>query len=198
MRSGNNMSQGAVAANIGATISTTSKKDHDGKERAFDSSPSLEELVGKHIVYKYDNGWEYEAYYKNESTIDYRVRSGKLAGRCVKGQAVHIRRLLQLAEAETESPPPRKMFMVSWTEPTGTCVTQVVDLDNASMESAAFFPHWVIADPHKSVGFQNPQKLSAIASYRDLGPTYPLHVVNMRGLIHTLLDHGPNDDLLIS
>jgi phenolic acid decarboxylase len=31
----------------------------------------LSGFVGKHLVYTYDNGWNYEIYVKNETTLDY-------------------------------------------------------------------------------------------------------------------------------
>ena len=146
-----------------------------------------ESLVGKHLIYTYENGWEYEVYYKNKNTIDYRVLRGMMAGRYVKGQRVHMRRL------STSSP----LFMVSWTEPTGTCVAQVVDLDRRSMDTVAFFPCWVAEEPSKTTCFQN-NHLPIIVAYRDIGPTYPISVVNETGFIHTLLDSGPDNELLIS
>ncbi|MDN8848505.1 phenolic acid decarboxylase, partial [Staphylococcus aureus] len=33
---------------------------------------TLEDFLGTHLIYTYDNGWEYEMYVKNEHTIDYR------------------------------------------------------------------------------------------------------------------------------
>ena len=30
----------------------------------------LSGFVGKHLVYTYDNGWNYEMYVKNEQTLD--------------------------------------------------------------------------------------------------------------------------------
>ena len=36
----------------------------------------LSGFVGKHLVYTYDNGWNYEIYVKNENTLDYRIHSG--------------------------------------------------------------------------------------------------------------------------
>ena len=160
----------------------------DGMALQKEEGSVVGELVGKHIIYTYENGWEYEVYYKNKSTIDYRVLRGMVAGRYVKGQRVHIRRL-----SGASCP----MFMVSWTEPTGTCVVQVVDLHRRSMDTTAFFPHWVAKEPSKTTCFQN-HHLPIIITYRDIGPTYPICVVNETGFIHTLLDSGPNNELLIS
>ena len=47
---------------------------------------TLQDFIGKHMIYTYDNGWEYEMYVKNEETIDYRIHSGMVGGRWVKDQ----------------------------------------------------------------------------------------------------------------
>lgn len=36
----------------------------------------LEDFIGTHFIYTYDNGWEYEWYAKNENTVDYRIHGG--------------------------------------------------------------------------------------------------------------------------
>ncbi len=48
----------------------------------------LSGFIGKHLVYTYDNGWNYEIYIKNENTIDYRIHSGLVGNRWVKDQQV--------------------------------------------------------------------------------------------------------------
>ena len=55
---------------LNANVTISSKKDQD-EEELVDST--LVPLVGKRLIYMYENGWEYEVYYKNKSTIDYRV-----------------------------------------------------------------------------------------------------------------------------
>ena len=159
---------------LNANVTISSEKDQD-EEALVDST--LVPLVGKRLIYMYENGWEYEVYYKNKSNIDYKVLKGMVAGRCVNNQVIHMRRLSATSE----------MFMVNWTEPTGTCVCQVVDLDRRSMQSVIFFPHWVVDNPSKTVLFQN-DHLPIIATYRDVGPTYPIRVVNESGFIHTILN----------
>ena len=42
---------------------------------------NLQGLVGKHLVYTYDNGWNYEIYVKNDHTMDYRIHSGIVGNR---------------------------------------------------------------------------------------------------------------------
>ena len=45
---------------------------------------TMEKLVGQHFIYTYANGWDYEFYVKNETTMDYRIHSGMVGGRWVK------------------------------------------------------------------------------------------------------------------
>ena len=44
----------------------------------------LEDFIGTHFIYTYDNGWEYEWYAKNDHTVDYRIHGGMVKGRWVK------------------------------------------------------------------------------------------------------------------
>lgn len=34
---------------------------------------TLEDFLGTHFIYTYDNGWEYEWYAKNDHTVDCRI-----------------------------------------------------------------------------------------------------------------------------
>lgn len=36
----------------------------------------LEDFLGTHFIYTYDNGWKYEWYTKNDHTVDYRIHGG--------------------------------------------------------------------------------------------------------------------------
>lgn len=92
-------------------------------------------FVGKHIIYTYANGWQYEMYFKNERTINYRVHGGTVGGRWVKGQEVHI---VRLADG---------VYKVSWNEPTGTCVSVAYNLDENVAHGATFFPRWIELEP---------------------------------------------------
>ena len=76
----------------------------------------LSGFVGKHLVYTYDNGWNYEIYVKNETTLDYRIHSGLVANRWVKDQQAYIVRVGE------------SIYKISWTEPTGTDVSLIVNL----------------------------------------------------------------------
>ena len=50
-------------------------------------------FIGKHLVYTYDNGWNYEIYVKNGHTLDYRIHSGIVGNRWVKDQEAYIVRV---------------------------------------------------------------------------------------------------------
>lgn len=55
----------------------------------------LDDFLGTHFIYTYDNGWEYEWYAKNDHTVDYRIHGGMVAGRWVKDQPAHIHQLTE-------------------------------------------------------------------------------------------------------
>ncbi|NKE43895.1 phenolic acid decarboxylase [Roseomonas frigidaquae] len=137
-------------------------------------------FVGKHYIYTYDNGWQYEFYIKNERRIEYRVHSGIVGGRWVKDQEAHI---VRIADG---------VFKVSWVEPTGTCVSVAVNLDERRVHGATFFPRWVVDGPQKIVCFQNPQ-IELMQRYRDAGPTYPTELVDEFADI-TFIENCARDD----
>ncbi|KAH7430500.1 hypothetical protein KP509_08G001700 [Ceratopteris richardii] len=146
----------------------------------------LSGLLGKHIIYTYSNGWEYEVYYKNSETLDYRVRSGLVGGRVVKGQKVSIKQLQTAFSSENNvegSERETPLYMISWVEPTGTSVVQVLNLNRREIRTVILFPDWVLREPLKTVCFQN-EHLDLMRSYRDQGPTYPIHPKIMLGRIH--------------
>lgn len=141
-------------------------------------------IVGRHLMYRYENGWQYELYVKNAETIDYRIHSGLVAGRWVKGQSVE---LVQLGD---------RKYKLSWTEPTGTSVSLAIDLSVRRLHGVIFFPQWVHANPEKTVCFQN-DFLDEMRRNRDHGPTYPIVVVDKFAHIHFVEDCGSNDEQVI-
>lgn len=142
-------------------------------------------VVGHRYIYTYENGWTYELYVKNATSIDYRIHSGMVGGRWVKGQDV------DLADLGSE------VFKISWTEPTGTSV--VVNLMPAlgRLHGTIFFPRWVHENPQKTVLFQN-DHLDEMRAYRSQGPTYPLHVVAEFATIARDDAVGPDDETVIA
>jgi len=142
-------------------------------------------IVGKRLKYTYGNGWEYELYVKNDTTVDYRIHSGLVGGRWVRDQRAYVSRLRE------------NVHTVHWTEPTGTSVSIVADLENRVTHGTIFFPRWVVEDPQATVCFQN-DHLDEMRRRRDLGPTYPIEVVDEPSEITLLEDPGPDDETVIS
>lgn len=46
-----------------------------------DRASDVNGLVGHRFIYTYANGWQYEMYVKNATTIDYRIHTGHVGGR---------------------------------------------------------------------------------------------------------------------
>lgn len=150
----------------------------------FDKN-DLSNILGKHLVYTYDNGWNYEIYVKNATTIDYRIHSGIVGNRWVKSQKVY---LVRLAE---------NVYKISWTEPTGTDVSLSVNLADKIFHGTIFFPQWVINNPEKTVCFQN-EHIPQMEAYREAGPAYPTEVTDEFATITFIRDCGENDESIIN
>jgi phenolic acid decarboxylase len=145
----------------------------------------LNAIVGKRLVYVYENGWKYELYVKNGTTIDYRIHSGIVGGRWVKDQEVY---LVYLG---------KNIFKISWTEPTGTDVSLAINLEEGRTHGIIFFPRWVADDPQKTVCFQN-DHIQLMQQHRDSGPTYPKMLVDEFSEIRLIEDVGSDDDAVIA
>lgn len=150
----------------------------------FDKN-DLSGLVGKHLVYTYDNGWNYEIYVKNSTTLDYRIHSGIVGNRWVKDQTTYI---VRVAKA---------VYKISWTEPTGTDVSLIVNLEDNVFHGTIFFPRWVINNPEKTVCFQN-EHIAEMEAYRDAGPAYPTEVIDEFATITFVRDCGENNESVIN
>jgi len=144
----------------------------------------LTAFLGKHFIYTYENGWQYEMYIKNSRTIDYRIHSGMVGGRWVRDQIVHIVRLAD------------HVVKISWDEPTGTTVSVAVNFADRRLHGVIFFPRWVGQDPKKTVCYQN-DHLDLMRSYRDTGPTYPHLVIDEFADVTFLEDCGTDDEEII-
>jgi phenolic acid decarboxylase len=144
---------------------------------AMDQARDLTGLIGKHLVYIYDNGWQYEIYVKNANTFSYRIHSGIVGGRWVTDQEAHI---VNVAD---------DVYKIAWDEPTGTTVSIVVNLVRRKIYGTIFFPRWIADDPTKTICYQN-QHLDRMRDYRDQGPTYPKLVVDEAATITFLEDCG--------
>ena len=145
---------------------------------------NLEGLIGKHLIYTYDNGWQYEIYVKNGQSFSYRIHSGIVGGRWVTDQEAHI-----LAVGND-------VYKISWDEPTGTTVSLAINLSQRRLYGTIFFPRWVADNPEKTICYQN-QHLDLMRKYRDEGPTYPKLVIDESAQITFLEDAGPDRDDVI-
>lgn len=121
-------------------------------------------LTGWRYIYTYANGWIYELYIKNQTTIDYRIHTGHVGGRWVTDQTV------DLVQLTTD------IYKISWTEPTGTSVVVNIMPKLGRIHGTIFFPQWIAQDGSKTVLYQN-DHLDQMREYRDAGPTYPILVV---------------------
>ncbi|MDF7630563.1 phenolic acid decarboxylase [Pantoea sp. EABMAA-21] len=150
----------------------------------FDKN-DLAGFVGKHLIYTYDNGWNYELYIKNASTVDYRIHSGMVGNRWVKDQRAYIVRVAQ------------EVYKVSWTEPTGTDVSLIANLGDRLFHGTIFFPRWVMNNPQQTVCFQN-EHLNEMNRYREAGPAYPTEVIDEFATITLVRDCGADNDEVIA
>lgn len=98
----------------------------------------LSGIVGHRFIYTYANGWQYEMYVKNATTIDYRIHSGMVGGRWVKDQQV------DLVQLDDDS------YKIAWNEPTGTSVAVNVMPAKRRLHGVIFFPHWVEEDGERT------------------------------------------------
>ncbi len=157
----------------------------DGPQAHATSDLDVSGLVGHRFIYTYANGWRYEMYVKNATTIDYRIHSGHVGGRWVRDQAVD---LVALAP---------DVYKISWTEPTGTSVVVNVMPVARRLHGTIFFPEWIRAHGSKTVLFQN-EHLEEMRAYRDTGPTYPIYVVPEFATITLFENVGVNDETIIA
>lgn len=142
-------------------------------------------FIGRHFIYTYENGWQYEFYVKNARTVDYRIHSGMVGGRWVRDQEAHI---VRIADG---------VYKVSWDEPTGTAVSLNFNLAARRVHGVIFFPAWVAAAPGKTVCFQN-EHLDEMRALRDAGPTYPRLVIDEFAPITFLEDCGADNESVIA
>jgi phenolic acid decarboxylase len=133
-------------------------------------------LVGKKIKYRYENGWEYHAYYESEQKISYEVVSGPFGSR----------KASQKTWSREVAP---NVFMVGWCEETGTIVVQVVNLNSMQVTSFAGFPRWVFDNPGVTHG-QKEDNLERIMQMREAGPDAPREIFFESGTIFAVEQIG--------
>jgi phenolic acid decarboxylase len=126
-------------------------------------------LVGKRIKYRYENGWEYHAYYESEQEISYDVISGPFGSRKAR-QVTHSREVAP------------NVYIVGWYEETGTIVVQVVNLNSMEVTSFAGFPRWVFDNPGVTHGNKD-DNLANLMELRKTGPDAPREIFFETGKI---------------
>jgi phenolic acid decarboxylase len=126
-------------------------------------------LVGKKIKYRYENGWEYHAYYESEKKISYEVVSGPFGSR----------KAHQVTFSKEIAP---NIVMIGWYEETGTIVVQVANLNIMQVTSFAGFPRWVFENPGVTHG-EKEDNLSKIKQLREVGPDAPREIFFETGTI---------------
>ena len=146
---------------------------------------TLQDFIGKHMIYTYDNGWEYEMYVKNEETIDYRIHSGMVGGRWVKDQKADIVEIIA------------GFYKISWTEPTGTDVSLNFVPEQHLMHGVIFFPKWVHEHPEITVCYQN-DYIDVMEASREKYDTYPKYVVPEFATITYVGTPGVNNEQVIA
>lgn len=146
---------------------------------------ALDDFLGTHFIYTYDNGWEYEWYAKNDHTVDYRIHGGMVAGRWVKDQPAHIHQL-------TEG-----IYKIAWTEPTGTDVALDFVPNEHKLNGTIFFPKWVQEHPEITVCFQN-EHIDLMHESREKYETYPKLVVPEFATITYMGDAGQDNEEVIN
>lgn len=146
---------------------------------------TLDDFLGTHFIYTYDNGWEYEWYAKNDHTVDYRIHGGMFAGRWVKDQEANIVMLVP------------GIYKVAWTEPTGTDVALDFVPNEKKLNGTIFFPKWVQKHPEITVTFQN-EHIDVMKAAREKYETYPKLVVPEFAHITYIGSAGQNNEDVIS
>lgn len=145
----------------------------------------LEDFIGTHFIYTYDNGWEYEWYAKNNHTVDYRIHGGMVKGRWVKDQEADIVKLTD------------GVFKITWTEPTGTVVALDFMPNEKKLHGTIFFPKWVEEHPEITVTFQN-EHIAEMEAAREKYETYPKLLVPEFATITYMGDAGVDNEDVIS
>ena len=145
----------------------------------------LEDFIGTHSIYTYDNGWEYEWYAKNDHTVDYRIHRRMVKGRWVKDQEADIDKLTD------------GVFKITWTEPTGTDVALDFMPNEKKLHGMIFFPKWVEEHPEITVTFQN-EHIAEMEAAREKYETYPKLLVPEFATITYMGDAGIDNEDVIS
>ena len=89
------------------------------------------------------------------------------------------------------------VYKISWTEPTGTDVSLIVNLADRLFHGTIFFPRWIINNPEKTICFQN-DHIAEMEAFRAAGPAYPTEVIDEFATITFIRDCGENNENVIA
>lgn len=152
---------------------------------AAGSSPDPREIIGKHLIYTYDdNGWKYELYVRNRDAVQFRCLQGPMFGRWSTNQPAKI---VRLADG---------LYKLAWVEPTGTTTVVILSLDSRTVHTTICYPQWMLDYPECTLGNYE-DHLPEILAQRDAGPVYPLTLVASTGRITFLESRKADDDTVI-
>ncbi|WP_405162116.1 phenolic acid decarboxylase [Nocardia sp. NBC_01499] len=154
-----------------------------------EATHELADLVGRHFIYTYANGWRYEWYARNEKECDYRIHHGLVGGRWVTHQPIELVRLSEDGQ-----------FKADWHEPTGSCVSLFFDLPRRRLHGTIFFPQWIGGQnqhPEKTICHQN-DFIEDMHRFRDEGPAYPYVLISEFATITYIENAGRDNDEVIN
>lgn len=143
-------------------------------------------ILGKHIIYTYENGWQYEYYFKSETEGHYRIFSGHVAGRWVTNRKYHLTNI------------GHDLIRVNWVEPVGNIVSMVVNINERWLHSYFLMPQWIIDNPGPTICHEDEHD-EEMLKLREKGPTWPMHIAeNTFAQITYLEDVGAGRDDIIT
>ena len=143
-------------------------------------------LVGKRIIYTYENGWLYELYFNSPTLLHYRVHSGLVGGRWVTNREVTMKAL------------GAGMVRVNWVEPVGNIVALVVNPGDRWLHGFFLMPQWIVDNPKLTVLHED-EHVDEMLALREKGPTWPMHFAeDSFATINVLEDVGAGRDDVIN
>ncbi|WP_433562591.1 phenolic acid decarboxylase [Nocardia sp. CA-151230] len=144
----------------------------------------LSGIVGRHLIYAYENGWKYDLYIRNSQTVAFRCLMGPMFGRWSTAQPA---KMIQLSG---------DMYKLAWVEPTGTVTVLIVWLGERRVHTTICYPQWMLDLPESTLG-RYEDDIPQIIADRDQGPTYPQTLIASTGRITYLEIREPDDDTVI-
>ncbi|MFE3053937.1 phenolic acid decarboxylase [Nocardia sp. NPDC059239] len=144
----------------------------------------LSGIVGRHLIYAYENGWKFDLYVRNSQTVAFRCLMGPMFGRWSTAQPA---KMIQLSG---------DMYKLAWVEPTGAVTVLIVWLRERRVHTTICYPQWMLDFPESTLGHYE-DDIPQIIADRDQGPTYPQTLVASTGRITYLETREPDDDTVI-